>query len=128
MLVHVYDGPLTTSEISALLDQAPGPPVVTLTVSGHQVPAALLVWGRPPEVGWVGGVAYLRRTWHSRALVTMWVPAGALVPRAHTDYRQVPRVRLPGDRGRWPTLPPRYPGAGPAWVTAHQHLDYPGLL
>ncbi|HLV58980.1 MAG TPA: hypothetical protein VKY81_08965 [Natronosporangium sp.] len=117
----------STSQISTLLDHADPPPTATLAVSGQRVPAALLVWGKPPDGAWVAGVAYLSRTWHSRALVTMWVPAAALTPRQHTDYRRVPRVRLRRDRGRWPTLPPRYPGAGPEWVAVHRHLDYPGL-
>jgi hypothetical protein len=117
-----------TGQIATLLDHAPRPPTVTLTVSGQRVPAALLVWGKPPDGGWVAGVVYLRRTWHSRAVVTMWAPAEALVPHAQADYRHVPRVRLRRDRGRWPTLPPRYPDANPEWATTHQHLDYPGLL
>src|SRR5690606_17757682 len=129
ILVRMYELILVTStaQISTLLDHAAPPPTATLAVSGQRVPAALLVWGKPPDGAWVAGVAYLSRTWHSRALVTMWVPAAALTPRQHTDYRRVPRVRLRRDRGRWPTLPPRYPGAGPEWVAVHRHLDYPGL-
>jgi hypothetical protein len=96
-----------------------------LALPDGKVPAALLVWGRPPGGGWVGGVAYLQRNWHSRALVTMWAPASRISPRPRADYRQVPRVRLPGDRDRWPTLPPRYPSATGEWIAAHRHTIYP---
>src|SRR5690606_19968575 len=129
IIVHVYEQILvtSTSQISTLLDHADPPPTATLAVSGQRVPAALLLWGKPPDGASVAGVAYPSRAWHSRALVTMWGPAAALTPRKHTDYRRVPRVRLRRDRGRWPTLPPRYPGAGPEWVAVHRHLDYLGL-
>ncbi len=125
-IVHVFDGgfTLTTTQLAELLDRAPTPPPVWLTLPEERVPAVLLAWGRAPG-GWVAGVSYLTRTWHSRALVTMWAPASRVAPRPRVDYRHVPRVRLPPDPAAWPTLPPRYPMATGEWIAAHQHTEYP---
>jgi hypothetical protein len=118
--------PVTTQRLGELLDEVPRLPEVLLALPDGTVPAVLLVWGRPRGGAWVAGVSYLQRTWHSRALVTMWAPASRVRPRPRVDYRQVPRVPLPETRDRWPTLPPRYPSATGEWVAAHRHTIYPG--
>jgi len=100
--------------------------MVSAVIERGQIQAALLAWGRTPQGLWVGGVAYLHRTWHDRALVTTWLPATSLAPHPSYDYREVPRVRLPGDPAQWPVLPPRYPHAGEEWVAAHRHVPYYG--
>lgn len=119
-LEHMYE----QARLSALIEQAPRPPMVSAVLGEGQIQAALLVWGRTPQGLWVAGVAYLHRTWHDRALVTTWLPATSLAPHPSYDYQQVPRVRLPGDPARWPSLPPRYPHAGPEWIAAHRHDPY----
>jgi hypothetical protein len=117
---------LTTGGLGELLDKVPQLPAVWLSLPDERVQAVLLVWGHQQHGGWVAGVAYLQRSWHARALVTMWAPARWVSPHPRGDYRQVPRVRLPGDPGRWPTLPPRYPSATGEWIAAHRHTVYPG--
>lgn len=111
-------------QIVVLVSQAPGPPMVTVSLPDEQVPAALLIWGRSHYGDWRAGVCYLYKTWHSRALVTTWAPAVRVSPHPATDYQAVPRVRLPGDPSHWPTLPPRYPKASEEWLASHQHLAY----
>jgi hypothetical protein len=115
---------LTTARLGQLLDDAPEPPAVWLALPDERVPAVLLVWGSPAGGGWTAGVSYLSRTWHSRSLVTLWAHASLVSPRPRVDYRQVPRVRLPADPLRWPTLPPRYPMATGEWIAAHRHIAY----
>lgn len=98
--------------------------MVSAVLGEGQLQAALLAWGQTPPGRWVGGVAYLHRTWHARALVTTWLPAASLAPHPSYDYQEVPRVPLPSDPAQWPTLPPCYPHAGPEWVAAHRHHPY----
>lgn len=117
---------LTTTGLGELLDEVPQLPAVWLSLPDERVQAVLLVWGRRPSGEWVAGVAYLQRSWHTRALVTMWAPAPRVSPHPRADYRQVPRVQLPDSASRWPTLPPRYPSATGEWIAAHRHTVYPG--
>jgi len=114
-------------QLAAPVGQARRPPMVALALPDKRLPAALLVWGRCEDVGWLAGVCYLHRTWHSRALVTTWAPAARVGAYRGVDYRRVPRVRLHGDQSRWPALPPAYPGAGEQWLALHQHLDFGDL-
>ena len=108
---------------------AENPPPVTVALPDAQVPGALLVWGKMTTAGrWAAGIAYIHTTWHSRALVTVWVPANLVTPwpaQQTADYRRVPRITLSGAPTTWPPLPPVYPAASAEWVKAHQHhLDY----
>jgi len=120
---RVDDTPLTQEQLEAVIDAAPRLPMVTVWLEDGPVPAALLVWGRHDR-GWVAGVSFLRATWHSRALVTTWVPADRVRPAGSGGYRLVPRVRLSGNPETWPSLPPRYPAAPPEWLSVHRHEPY----
>jgi hypothetical protein len=117
--------------MSVGVPQVPGrPPPVTATLPDGKVQAALLAWGQITATGrWAAGIAYLHSTWHSRVLVTVWVPANLITPwppvRSGGGYRIVPRVLLSGPPTSWPHLPPVYPGASAEWAKTHQHhRDY----
>jgi hypothetical protein len=108
------------------------PPLVRVSglVMGAQEiqEAALLSWGRwrlsARSGSWAAGIAFLWKTWHDRALVTMWVPAAMVEQRSGVDYSQVPRVELAGPPEAWPVLPARYPHATQDWITSHRHLVF----
>lgn len=117
---------LTAEQLGELVVAAPGPPLVTTTGLGiGPTPAAMLAWGRTSTGPWVAGIAFLYRRWNRRALVTVWVPAATVQPHSGMDYSGVPRVQLGGTADDWPPLPPRYPQAGPEWMTAHVHAAHP---
>ncbi len=113
-----------------MLSDGPVPPPVWVELPKGRIDPVLLAWGRiDGSSRWAAGIAYLYRTWHTKALCTTWVPADLVTPvdqYQHSGaYRTVPRISLTGPPSTWPALPPWYPGANTEWVATHQHhVDY----
>jgi hypothetical protein len=90
------------------------PPPVTANLPQGAVRGVLLAWARIGRTGrWAAGISYLHRAWHSRSLITVWVPAALVQPsdpdRRADPYRRVPRVTVAGPPRSWPPLPPYTP-------------------
>jgi len=115
---------------SAVIRSDDPPPPVSVELPAGRVHPVLLAWGRVDGTQrWAAGIAYLYRTWHSKAPCTTWVPAALVVPvdqYLHRGaYRTVQRIVLTGPPSTWPALPAWYPGAGEEWVATHRHhVDY----
>lgn len=116
-------GEVTAEQIASMINAASKPEPVTIRLPEGPERGVLLIWARHEPTGaWWAGVSYLHKTWHSRALVTRWLPAPDVEPHRTSSYQDVPRLHLGGHVADWPSLPPCYPNAGPDWIAAHRHM------